>query len=176
MNEIVKKNGVKFGIIAGVLASLITLGIYIIDLKLFVSWWVGILSIIVFVGLCLYLMTSTRKALINNFSFKDAFTTYFVFIVIAIAISSFVKIGLFNFVDINAKDTVNELTIEYTVSMLKKFNTPNEKIKEAVKQMQENNPLNIFQIIKGAFLQIAIYSIFGLILAAIFKSKPKEQF
>lgn len=176
MNEIVKKNGIKYGIIAGILASLITLGIYIIDLKLFISWWIGIISIIVFVGLCLYLMATTKKQLINNFSFKDAFTTYFIFIVIAIAISSFVKIGLFNFVDTEAKDTVNELTIEYMVTMFKKMNMPTEAIKAGIEEIKNNNPLDVFQIIKGALFQIAIYSVFGLILAAIFKSKKQEVF
>ena len=176
MNEIVKKNGIKFGVIAGILASLITLIIYIVDIKLFISWWVGILSIVIFVGLCLYLMATTKKALINNFSFKDAFTTFFIFIVIAIIISTFTKIVLFNIIDTDAKTAVSDLTIDYTVGVLKKFNTPTEIIKQSVEEMQKNNPLNVFQLIKGSFFQIAIYSIFGLILAAIFKSKPKEQF
>jgi Flp pilus assembly pilin Flp len=42
MNEIIKKNGIKFGVIAGAIAVLITAGIYIIDLKLFTAWWLGL--------------------------------------------------------------------------------------------------------------------------------------
>ena len=37
MNEIIKKNGVKFGVITGLVPLLITLLIYVIDLKLFIS-------------------------------------------------------------------------------------------------------------------------------------------
>ena len=38
MNEIIKKNGITYGIVSGVVGALITAAIYAIDLNLFVKW------------------------------------------------------------------------------------------------------------------------------------------
>jgi hypothetical protein len=175
MNEIVKKNGITFGIITGVLSILITSTIYIIDLKLFTAWWIGILSIAIYLGIGIYLLSKTKKELNGIFPFKEAFTTYFISAVIGIVISVTFNILLFNFIDTNAAETVKDLTIEYTVNMLKKFNTPTEAIKEAVEKLQNTNQFSIVEQIKGSAFSILFSAIFGLILAAIFKSKPTYQ-
>lgn len=176
MNEIIKKNGIKFGVIAGVIGVLITAGIYIIDLKLFTAWWLGIISILIYLVLGIVLMIQTKKALQNNFSFKDAFTTYFIYAIVGIAISVVFNIILFNVIDPGAKETVKELSIEAAVDMMKKFNTPTAAIKEAVEKMEEQDQFETFQQLKGSIFSIIFSAIFGVILAAIFKSKPKEQF
>ena len=74
MNEIIKKNGITFGIITGVISILITASVYIIDLKLFTAWWLGILSIGIYLGIGIYLLSKTKKELGGIFPFKDAFT------------------------------------------------------------------------------------------------------
>jgi len=176
MNEIIKKNGIKFGVIAGIIGVLITAGIYIIDLKLFTAWWLGIISILIYLVLGIVLMIQTKKALQNNFSFKDAFTTYFIYAIVGIAISVVFNIILFNVIDPGAKETVKELSIEAAVDMMKKFNTPTAAIKEAVEKMEEQDQFETFQQLKGSIFSIIFSAIFGVILAAIFKSKPKEQF
>ena len=176
MNEIIKKNGIKFGVIAGIIGVLITAGIYIIDLKLFTAWWLGIISILIYLVLGIVLMIQTKKALQNNFSFKDAFTTYLIYAIVGIAISVVFNIILFNVIDPGAKETVKELSIEAAVDMMKKFNTPTAAIKEAVEKMEEQDQFETFQQLKGSIFSIIFSAIFGVILAAIFKSKPKEQF
>jgi hypothetical protein len=176
MNEIIKKNGIKFGVIAGIIGVLITAGIYIIDLKLFTAWWLGIISFLIYLILGIVLMIQTKKALQNNFSFKDAFTTYFIYAIVGIAISVVFNIILFNVIDPGAKETVKELSIEAAVDMMKKFNTPTAAIKEAVEKMEEQDQFETFQQLKGSIFSIIFSAIFGVILAAIFKSKPKEQF
>ena len=176
MNEIIKKNGIKFGVIAGVVALLITAGIYVIDLKLFTAWWLGIISILIYVVLGIVLMVKTKKELQNVYSFKDAFTTYFIYAIIGIAISVTFNILLFNVIDPGAKETVKELSIEAAVEWMKKFNTPTSAIKEAVEKMENQDQFGITEQLKGSIFSIIFSAIFGVILAAIFKSKLKEQF
>jgi hypothetical protein len=175
MNEIIKKNGIKFGVITGIISILITTSIYVIDLNLFTSWWIGIVSILIYIGIGIFLMSKTRKELNNVYPFKQAFTTYFVYAIVGIAISLLFNIILFNIIDPSAKETIKELSIEAAVKMLKKFNTPTAAIKEAVAKMEETNQFDVLELIKGSTFSIIFSSIFGLILAAIFK-KDKPVF
>lgn len=174
MNEIIKKNGITFGIITGVISILITASIYIVDLKLFTAWWIGLLSFAVFITIGIYLLSKTKKELGGIFPFKDAFTTYFISAVIGIVVSVTFNIVLFNFIDTEAKETVQEISIEAAVGMLKKFNTPTEVIKETVENMTKENQLDIVPQIKGSAFSILFSTIFGLILAAFFKTKTSH--
>ena len=60
--------------------------------------------------------------------------------------------------------------------MMKKFNAPAEAIKTTVEEMNNTDQFGIVEQLKGSIWSILFSAIFGLILAAIFKSKPKEQF
>ena len=73
MNEVIKKNGITYGIILGVILALITATIYAIDLKLFVSGWIGASTFVVYLVIGIVLLTKTKKELNGIFSFKDAF-------------------------------------------------------------------------------------------------------
>ncbi|WP_324326160.1 DUF4199 domain-containing protein [Flavobacterium sp.] len=176
MNEIIKKNGITFGIVTGLIAVLTTTLIYIVDLKLFTAWWIGVLNIIIYLAIGIYLLVKTKKDLNGVFPFKDAFTTYFISAVVGIVISVAFNIILFNFIDPGAKDTIKELTIKFAVEMMEKFNTPKEAINQAIKDMQANDQFSIGQLLKGSIFSVLFSAIFGLILAAIFKSKsPSSQ-
>ena len=175
VNEIIKRNGVTFGITTGIISALITTSIYAIDLNLFTSWWIGILSITIYLIIGIILLSKTKKELNGVFSFKDAFTTYFISAVIGILISTLFNIILFNFIDPSAKDTLRELTIKYTVNMMQKFGTPASAINEAIAKLKENDPYSIIELLKGSVFSIVFSSIFGLLMAAFFKSKPSSQ-
>ncbi len=175
MNEIIKKNGVSYGIITGVVGALITTSIYAIDLKLFTAWWVGLLSFAFYIIIGIVLLSKTKKELKGIFPFKDAFTTYFISAVVGVLISVVFNIILFNFIDPSAKETVKELSIKYAVEMMEKFGTPSSAINEAVKKLQENDQFSIIELLKGSVFTIVFYALFGLLLALIFKSKPSQE-
>ncbi len=175
MNEIIKKNGITYGIFAGVVSALITAAIYAIDLNLFVKWWIGIAIIIIYITIGIVLLSKTKKELKGVFSFKEAFTTYFISGVVATLISVGFNILLFNVIDPSAKDTLNEIFIKSTAETLQKFGTPTAAINEAVTKMQENNPYSTVELLKGSIFSIAGTAFFGLILALIFKSKPSQE-
>jgi hypothetical protein len=174
MNEIIKKNGISYGIVTGVVSALITTLIYSIDLKLFTSMWVGFISIAIYIAIGVLLLSKTKKELNGVFPFKDAFTTYFISAVVGILISVVFNIILFNFIDPSAKESIKELSIKYAVEMMQKFNTPSSAINEAVKKLQENDQFSIIELLKGSVFSIVFSALFGLLLALIFKSKPTE--
>ena len=175
MNEIIKKNGISYGIITGIVSTLITASIYSIDLNLFTAWWVTVLSIASYIIISIVLLSKTKKDLKGVFSFKDAFTTYFISAVIGILISVVFNIILFNFIDPSAKDAIKEISIKYAVEMMHKFNAPSSAINEAVKKLQENDQFSIIELLKGSAFSIIFSALFGLLLALIFKSKPTQE-
>ena len=175
MNEIIKKNGISFGIISGVVAALITATIYAIDLNLFTAWWVTVLSLSISIVIAVILLSKTKKELNGVFPFKDAFTTYFISAVIGILISVAFNIILFNFIDPSAKDAIKEISIKYAVGMMEKFNTPSATINEAVKKLQENDQFSIVELLKGSIFSIVFSALFGLLLALVFKSKSTQE-
>ena len=176
IHETIKKNGITFGIITGLTSVLITTLIYSIDLNLFTSSWIGFGNLALYLIIAIVLLTKTKKEFPGLFTFKDAFTTYFVYAVIGILISVSFNVILFNFIDPGAKETLKEISIEAAVSMMKKFNTPAEAMKKAVEDMSNTDQFGIVEQFKGSIFTIIFSAIFAVILAAIFKSKPKEQF
>ncbi len=174
INEVIKKNGVTYGIILGAILALITASIYAIDLKLFVSGWIGGLSFVIYLVVGILLLTKTKKE-IGFFSFKDAFTTFFIATITALAISTFFSVILFNVIDPEAKETIHQLLIKYMAETLQKFGTPAAAINEALAKMKETNPFSAIEQIKALVFSIIGYSILGLILAAFFKSKTTQE-
>lgn len=175
MNEIIKKNGIFFGLITGILGALITTLIYVINLELFTSMWIGIGSILLYIIIGIVLLTKTKKELKGIFSFKDAFTTYFISALIGILISVVFNIILFNIIDPGVKETLKEITIKYMTDTMHKFNTPQSAINEAIKKLQENDPYSTIELIKGTVFKIAFSALFGLLLALVFKSNAAQE-
>ncbi|WP_353084271.1 DUF4199 domain-containing protein [Flavobacterium sp.] len=175
INEIVKKNGITFGIISGMISLLITTLIYTFNIELFISFWTGFISILIYIVISIILLLKTKKELNNVFPFKQAFTTYFISALIGIAISMIFNIILFNFIDPAAKETIKELSLKYAVEMMRKFNTPEDAMSKAIADLQANDQFSIGQLVKGSIFSIAFSAVYGLIIAAIFKSKTTYE-
>lgn len=175
MNEIIKKNGILYGVITGVLGALITALIYAINLELFTSIWIGLVSIALYVIIGIILLSKTKKELKGILSFKDAFTTYFISAVIGILISVAFNIILFNVIDPGVKDTLKELTVKYMTETLHRFNSPPSVINESMKKLQETDPYSVIELIKGTVFKIAFSALFGLLLALVFKSNTTQE-
>jgi hypothetical protein len=174
MNEIIKKNGVCFGFIFGLVSIAITSIIYITDVQLFLSGWITFLKVVIFTVIAIVLLTKTKKQLKGKYPFKEAFTTYFISAAIGILIATMFEIILFNFIEPALKDTLKEMSIKFTVNLLEKFGAKSSDINKAVAEMQNTDQFSIGQMIKGMFTYYVFAALFGLILAAIFKSKTPE--
>jgi hypothetical protein len=175
INEVIKKNGITYGVMIGIASALVTATIYAIDLNLFTAWWMGIIGIVISLTISIILLSKTKRDLNGVFPFKDAFTTYFIAAVIGILISTTFNIVLFNVIDPSAKDTLSEIMIKYTIGMMQKFGAPAASINEAVAKMKESNPYSTFELLKGSVFAMVVSAIFGLIFAAFFKSKSTQE-
>ena len=174
INEIIKRNGITYGILTGVFSAVFTATIYAVNINLFTSLWLGLSSIAFYLIISIVLLSKTKKEFKGHFSFKEAFTTYFICSLIGIFIGTTFNILLFNVIDPSAQNTVKELTIKSAVETMQKFNTPAAAINETIANMKENNPYSISGLIKGSLSSLVFSSIIGLIIAAFFKSKSQE--
>lgn len=176
MNEIIKKNGVTYGAILGLISIATTTIIYVTDIKLFMSWWIGGISLVLNIVIGVILVSKTKKLLNDSITFKEAFSVYFIAGAIGSTISALYNYVLFNLIDPQAKETLKEMTIKYTVEMMEKFGTPKEALNQTIAELQKADNYSLGNIFMGLLFVYLIIAIFGLILAAIFKSKsPSSQ-
>lgn len=175
MNEIIKKNGINFGVILGLLSVLITASMYVVDINLFISTWITFVKLLLFGGISIYMFSKVKMEMKGMMTLKEGFTSYFIAILIGIGIGTIFEIILFNYIDPSLKDTIKEMTLKHSVEIFKKLGMPRTELNKAIKAIQEADQFSIGQFIKGFFIYISIASIFGLILSAIFKTKSSNQ-
>lgn len=176
MDAIIKKNAINFGIISGLIGILVTTVMYVVDLKLFVNMWIGFGMLAIWIIIGCVLLSKTKKEKQGILSFKEGFTAYFLSALIGILISTAFNMFLLNFFDTEARDKITEHFIQYNVEMLEKFNAPSDQIAETVSKLKESSQFSVKGQLLGIAQALVGAIIFGLILAAFFKSKPKEQF
>jgi hypothetical protein len=175
INETIKKNAIKYGIITALISVFATTIMYSIDLGLFVNMWIGFGLLGVFLIIGIILLFNTKKDLQGNLSYKEAFTTYFISALIGVTVSTLFSILLFNVIDTDARDQVSELFIKSQVKMMQKFGVPSKAINETITQLKENSQFSFKGLITGFFQSILGSIIFGLILAAFFKTRRSSQ-
>jgi hypothetical protein len=175
IDEVIKRNGITYGVITGATLSLITAIMYVVNLELFIAWWTTLLSFSVFIIIPTLLLVKTKAELKNNFTFKDAFTTFFICALIGLLISVAFKIILFNFIDPSIKDSLLELTINYIKNTSGKFGVPASALNEMIENLKKTDPFSISEQLKGAVVNLFFCAILGLVMAAFFKTKPTSQ-
>ncbi len=175
MNEIIKKNGIKFGIIIGVIGILSQLTVYLLG---GVSKENAILgSVIQIVFWLAYLVTriiqsiSTKKELNGFVSFKDLFTTLTITITIGIVISQLFTFFLNNFIDVEYGKMMNDFINEQQVVAANAMKSFTEVTNEELKELAKTDNFSLLKIAQGSAIAFLLSSIMNLILAAIFKSK-----
>ena len=154
--------------------ALITVLAYALNLELLTNMWVGILILIAIIIFGIISVAKVKQAQNGFASFKQAFTSYFITVLIGLLISTLVSFLLFNVIDTDAADVLKEKTIEKTVEMMENFNTPTEVIAETVEQMESQNQYSIGNVTKGLAGYLVVFSIIGLIVAAAMKKNNPE--
>lgn len=174
MTDAVKKNGINFGVILGLFSILATAAIYAIDLSLFASFWTGIILFIIGLSIAIAAIAKTKKALGGFISFKEAFTVFFITMLIGLLLNMIFSYVLFNLIDPAAAETIKDHIIEMTVSMNQNFGVPAEEIRKQVEAIENSDNYSIGSQLKSFFGLLLFYIIIGLIVAAIMKKNKPE--
>lgn len=171
MNAIVKNNGVTFGLLLGVILILTTTISYVIDYTLFMNMWIGISMIILYIIVGVVVVSKTKKQLGNQITFKEAFTSYFLAGIIAATMSVVFNIILFNYIDPQAKDSLNDMTRKYSIEMMEKFGAPASEVEKVRAELEATDNYSPAGLGKGLIFSFILNAVFAAILGLIFKNK-----
>src|SRR5690606_22568246 len=119
-------------------------------------------------------VSKAKSALGGYISFKEAFTTFFLALLIGSILYILFMYILWNFIDPEGANAVVEATIETTVEWLQAAGTPEGDIKEMVEQMRASDNFGLVGQLKALAGSVIIYSIIGLIVAAAMKKNKPE--
>ncbi|WP_142783574.1 DUF4199 domain-containing protein [Changchengzhania lutea] len=176
MENTSKSIATNYGLYLGALLALLTVLAYAVNLELLTNTWYGIFILIAIIVLGIISVAKVKQNNSGFASFKEAFTAYFITVVIGLVISTAVSYLLFNFIDTGAADILKEKTIEKTVQMMEGFGTPTDAIADMVDEMEAQNQYSIGNILKGLAGYLVFFSIIGLIVAAAMKkSNPDTE-
>ena len=174
MENSIKSNAINYGLYLGGTLALLTVAIYAIDLSLMVNMWLGIFMLLILVGFGV-VATAKAKGLLGGFlSFKEAFSSYFITVVVGTVLANLISYILFNFIDPEAAKQVSEMTVEATISMMEGFGAPAETIAQTVEQLENQNQFGLGTIAKNMVWAFVIQAVIGLIVAAIMKKSNPD--
>ena len=175
MNEIIKKNGINFGIILGIVGILSQLTVYLLGGITKENAITG--SIIQVVFWLAYLVirivqcNSTKKEMNGLITFKDVFTTLTITITIGILISQMFTFLLNNYIDVEYGKAMNTFMNEQQIVAQNAMKSFTKVSNEDLQELAKTNNFSLIKILQGTAMAFLISSIMNLILAAIFKSK-----
>ncbi|KJD33293.1 hypothetical protein PW52_14470 [Tamlana sedimentorum] len=175
MEKTIKSLATNWGLYLGVVLVIAGIMGYM-NLDLMTKWWFGIgMMIIVIVFGIISAMKS--KGLLNGFiSFKQAFTSYFITILIGIVISVVTTLLIYNFIDPDAAITLKDKVMDTQVEMMRNFGAPEEAIAAAVEELEaQENMFSIGKVLQSLAFQLVGYSIVGLLVAVVVKKNNPEE-
>lgn len=165
----IKKIATNHGVLLGGILAVLTTLMYVIDLELMTQWWVGIITFLLAITVGIVSIAKSKGSLNGFISFKEAFTSYFITIAVGLIISVLISIVIFNLVDPEAAEFLKERIMEVSRNMMEKFGAPESEIEKALIAMQEEDSFGVIAQLKSYVFQLAFYSVFGLLVALIFK-------
>lgn len=174
MNTAVKKNGLNYGIIIGVLSIVFTSLMYAIDISLFSKWWIGIVIFLINLILGIVAVAKAKATLGGYITFKEAFTTFFIAMALGAAIGSVFMFVLFNIIDPGAKEEIMRSVKEMTVNMMQGMGAKTEDIRKTIDELDKNDNFALVSQLKSYMWGLLFYIIIGLIVAAAMKKNKPE--
>ncbi len=173
MNEIIKKNGINFGITLGVLGIASQMIVYAMggiskenailnSILQFVFW-------LAFLAIRIVQCNKTKKEFNGFISLKELFTTLTVTVIIGILISQSFTFLFNNFIDVEYGNAMNEFMNEQQIVAQNAMKSFTKVTSEDLKKIAETNNFSILNILQGSLIAFLLSSVMNLILAAIFK-------
>ena len=170
MEKSLKSVAINYGLYLSLILVAFTIVGYAVNIELLVNFWLVMLILPLIVISFGVVSAAKSKSLLNGFiSFKQAFSSYFITIAVAVLISTLVTFILFNYIDPDAAIMLKEIVLEKTTTLMENFGAPASEIEKAVVEMEKQDTFAIGTQVKSLAQGFIFYSIIGLIVALIMK-------
>jgi energy-coupling factor transporter transmembrane protein EcfT len=168
---------IKPGLTIGLISLAVTYLVYFINSTLLVSAWFGLISLVIFFVLIIFLGTQYRTELGGFMNFGTAFNFSFITLLISGLIGIVGQILLYQVIDPSLPEVLADQSMKSAMEMMERFGANPEMM--STEQMDEirNRTLEGFSIggiVKNFGIVLIIYAIIALILAAILKKRDKS--
>lgn len=164
--------GLSYGLIAGLIITVITLGQYLGGIGMYLSP-IGYVSYLVIITMAVLAALKVRKSNEGFLEFSQALKVTFTVFVIAMAIQTLFTYVLFNFIDVSFKEAVSQEVMNKTEVMLKKFGMSDSQIDTQMEKERATDQFTFARIFLGFAITCIVAFIFCLLISLIVKkSKP----
>jgi len=175
MDKPLKSSALNYGLYLALILSSFTIIGYAVYLDLFTEWWFGIGQMFLVIIFGIISAIKAKKLFGGFISFKNAFTAFFITILVGVAIPALVGFIIFNIVDVEAASILQQKLIDNQLAMMERFGAPQASIDEAMEQIQkEESFFSLGNTIKSIAYQLVGFSIIGLIVAAATKKNDPD--
>ena len=179
MNEIIKKNGITFGIIIGIIGVFSNLTVYLLGGiskdNLIISSLIQILFWLAYLITRIIQCNNTKKQMNGFITFKELFTSLTITILIGILVSQTFTFVLHNYIDAEYGKMMNEFMNEKQIEAKIAMKSFTSFTQEDIEELKNTDNFSLKNVMQGSLAAFLISSIMNLILAAIFKSKTPEH-
>ena len=164
--------GLNYGLIAGLVITVITLLQYLGGLDMYLSP-VGYVSYLVIITMAVLAALKVKKNNEGFLEFSQALKVTFTVFAIALLIQTIFTYVLFNFIDVSFKEAVSQEVMNKTEQMMKKFGASDSQIDAALESERTKDQFAFTRVLLGYALSCIVAFIFCLLISLIVKkSKP----
>lgn len=164
--------GLSFGLVAGLIACIITLAQYLGGLNAYLSP-LGYLTYAAIIILALMAGLRKKKANEGYLEFGEALKITFTVFAIALILQTLFTYILLNFIDVSFKEALTQEIMTKSEEMMRKFGATDEQIDKAMENERGKDPFSFSRVMLGYAISCILAFIICLIISvSIKKSKP----
>lgn len=172
MTDIIKKTGFSIGLILGVLLILLSSYIYFVNLALLTNVWAGVSTLALTVLFGIISIVVVKGKLGGFITFKEAFSAYFITILIGSLLSCLFLILLYTFfLSPETKQTIIFAMRDFDINLMKQNLMPQENIDQTLEVYKTFNPFSTTTVVTSFIKYLLRDCLIGLLVALIFRNK-----
>jgi hypothetical protein len=164
--------GVTYGLISGLIITVITLLQYLGGLDMYLSP-IGYVSYLVIIAMAVLAALKVRKSNEGFLEFSQALKVTFTVFAIGFLMQSVFNYILFNFIDVPFKQAVSQEVLNKTEQVMKKFGMTDSQIDQTLDEQRKKDQFSLSSVLLGYAIVCVVSFIFCLLISLIVKkSKP----
>ncbi|MBK43423.1 MAG: DUF4199 domain-containing protein [Flavobacteriaceae bacterium] len=173
MEQSIKSISSNLGLNLGLILTAITVLTYAINLELIPN--LNLVNFLLTITFGVISIKKNKAVLGGLIDFKSAFTSFFITTSIGIGIIALSTIIIFNIIDVDSANILNEKVMQMQKERMIKFGVGEDMILENMEKLKEINNFSISTQIQGGVFYIAFISLIGLVVSAIMKKSNANQ-